>query len=210
MSRVNWMARVLAIAALLVGVAFVQAPQARAQFGGDDYQLMNRQSLKCLDLSFDPLWWVVRRIKVFQTSDGAPVMQFQCASSSSSDQIWRLSFTSLSGPVRLANRLTGKCVDVANPSTANAASVVQSTCNGSTSQLWRAMFVKTMHLPYPASLLFPNGIPLFVLQNVNSSMCLDVASASTTDFAPLVQAHCTLADNQLWDLFNVTRNFHGL
>jgi ligand-binding sensor domain-containing protein len=186
---------------LLAGLAVAAAaPKAAATnyYGGEDYTLTVRHSGKCLDIEYNAFLYFWLGMKFFNTADGAAVVQSRCTGSGTANQVWKLYLTGISGPVKLANKLTGKCMDVSGGSLVNYTSVVQMPCAESDSQLWYAYQVATF-----------NGIPYYVLDNVKTGKCLEVAWGSTGDAAALVQGNCTWGASQLWDLYNVPFNYHG-
>jgi hypothetical protein len=85
-------------------------------------------------------------------------------------------------PITIEN--SGKCLNVANASTANSAKVVQYTCVASaTNDKW---------------VVVPKGNDLYWIQNVGSGKCLTVQNASTANNAPLIQYTCTTGANETW------------
>ena len=76
--------------------------------------------------------------------------------------------------------LGGKCVDVANASTANGAAVQLYDCNGSAAQQW--------------------SLSGGALVNAGSGKCLDVTSASATNGAKIQQYDCNSTAAQKWTL----------
>ncbi|WP_437825603.1 endo-1,4-beta-xylanase [Sorangium sp. So ce1153] len=83
---------------------------------------------------------------------------------------------------------SGKCVDVAGGSTADAAAMQIATCNGSTRQQFR---------------MESAGGGYYRIRNVNSNRCLDVAGASTSDGAAVQQYSCWTGENQQWSFTDV-------
>jgi ligand-binding sensor domain-containing protein len=193
----GWMA---VVASLVVGLAVAAAaPKAEAAYyGGEEYSLTARHSGKCLDIEYVPWLYLWYGMKFFNTADGAAVFQSRCTGSGTPNQVWKLYLTGISGPIKLANKQSGKCLDVSGGNLVNYTSVVQMPCAESDSQLWYAYQVATF-----------NGIPYYVLDNRTSGKCLEVAWASTADAAALVQANCTWGASQLWDLYNIPFNYHG-
>ena len=209
MGRYSW-AAVVAMLVLGLTVAAATAPNATATYyyGGEDHTLTARHSGKCLDREYTLRFG---KMKVFNPYDGAGVVQSACAGAgapaqicinpsacTATNQFWQLYLTGISGPIKLRNKQSGKCLDVAGGSILNYASVVQMPCAETNSQLWDAYVVRHF-----------NGIPYFVLDNVNSRKCLEVAWWSTDDAAAVVQGNCRWYDNQLWDLYNIPFNYHG-
>ena len=218
--------RVAVVATFVLGlaVAAVVPPNANATnyYGGEDYTLTVRHTGKCLDREYT-LWY---GMKLYNQNDGAGVVQSACTAETpepivckvpsactgtpplpqicsnpwckNPNQIWQLYLTGISGPIKLRNKQSGKCLDVAGGSIVNYASAVQMPCVETDSQLWYAYVVR-----------YSNGIPYYVLDNVKSGKCLEVAWWSTADAAAVVQGNCTWYDNQLWDLYNLPFNYHG-
>jgi Ricin-type beta-trefoil lectin domain len=207
MRRYSWAAFV-ATFVLGLAVAAVVSPNANGMnwFGGEAHTLTAMHSGKCLDLEYT-LWF--RGVKIFNTDDGAGVVQSTCASPGSparictnpsgcaaTNQYWGL-LLQMSGPSKLQNRLSGKCLDVAGDSLMKGARVVQMPCrDDDTSQLW------------DVSELSP-GVKLFKLVNGNSGLCLEVAAGSQADGATVVQNDCSTVANQVWDLYNIPAGYHG-
>lgn len=77
---------------------------------------------------------------------------------------------------------SGRCLDN-NGSTANWATVVQRSCNGSSSQQWRFISV---------------GTNVVQLRNAASGKCLDVPAFSTANGTALIQYDCNGLANQQW------------
>jgi Ricin-type beta-trefoil lectin domain-like len=94
---------------------------------------------------------------------------------------------------------SNKCLDVAGRSLQHAARVVQHTCDYGPSQTWQAIYLRSV-----------NGVPYYLLQNRNSSRCLDVSNYGTANGTPVVQADCMGTDNQIWDLLNTRTALHGV
>jgi len=202
---------VAVVATFVVGlsVAAAVSPIANAYNGGEDHTLTVMHSGKCLDREYTLGF---RGIKLFNPNDGAAAVQSACtgvggiaqlcrvpSGCAPTNQFWRLDFTGISGPMLVQNRQSGKCLDVAGDSTMYYASVVQMPCDGTDSQLWNIYAVRYL-----------NGIPYYVLDNLHSGQCLTVAWSSMNDGAAVVQADCTWTDNQLWDIYNVPFNYHGV
>ncbi|WP_437729748.1 non-reducing end alpha-L-arabinofuranosidase family hydrolase [Sorangium sp. So ce1335] len=83
---------------------------------------------------------------------------------------------------------SGKCVEVAGGSTADAAGLQIATCNGSTRQQFR---------------MESAGGGYYRIRNVNSNRCMDVAGASTSDGARVQQYSCWSGENQQWSFADV-------
>ncbi|WP_437729747.1 endo-1,4-beta-xylanase [Sorangium sp. So ce1335] len=84
---------------------------------------------------------------------------------------------------------SGKCVEVAGGSTADAAGLQIASCSGSTRQQFR---------------MESAGGGYYRIRNVNSNRCLDVADASTGDGARVQQYSCWNGENQQWSLTDVS------
>ncbi|WP_107080153.1 RICIN domain-containing protein [Streptomyces sp. NBRC 109706] len=78
---------------------------------------------------------------------------------------------------------SGRCVDVADNSSAEDASVVQYACNGGLNQRWR---------------LADAGEGRVRIMAQHSGKCLDVADGSSADGQRVIQYSCGTGDNQLW------------
>jgi Ricin-type beta-trefoil lectin domain len=208
MRRYSWVA-VAATLVLALAVAAVVTPNANGMtwHGGEAHTLTATHSGKCLDLEYT-LWF--RGVKIFNTDDGAGVVQSTCASPGSparictnpsgcaaTNQYWGL-LTQINGPSKLQNRLSSKCLDVAGDSTVSGARVVQMPCRDEDKfQLWEVSETAT-------------GSKLYRLKNGSSGLCLEVASGSQGDGATVVQGTCSNANNQVWDLYNIPLGFHGI
>ncbi|WP_437684809.1 endo-1,4-beta-xylanase [Sorangium sp. So ce176] len=83
---------------------------------------------------------------------------------------------------------SGKCVEVAGGSTADAAALQIASCNGSTRQQFR---------------MESAGGGYYRIRNVNSNRCMDVADASTSDGARIQQYSCWSGENQQWSFADV-------
>jgi hypothetical protein len=191
-----WLSSSFFLVALMVSFLLVQTPQAEAvhtpQAAADynEFHLTAMHSGKCVEVISIPfLPWLT-------FMDGAPVTQSSCWGTA--NQTWRVLRLDIHGHVKVISKPSGKCMDVADSSQWPAASVIQAPCSPSHSQLWRAMYVRSV-----------NGIPFYILQNRNSWHCLDVAWSSTTDYATVVQGYCSMTPNQLWDLRNLRLGYHG-
>jgi hypothetical protein len=152
--------------------------------GGEEHSLTARHSSKCLDVSG------------FSQADGGNVFQWRCMGGL--NQTWKLYFTG-GGYAMLVAKHSGKCLDVANGSPQSGANVIQWGCNGSNSQLWHWIYIRTV-----------SGIPYYILENRQTSKCLDVAGFSQADGGNVFQWDCTATDNQLWDFYNLRHGYHGI
>lgn len=86
---------------------------------------------------------------------------------------------------QIVNESSGKCVDVVQASTANAAEIIQYTCSGASNQRFELRDLG-------------NGYHNLVAQH--SGKCLDVSNASTADNAAVIQYTCGSGTNQQWQL----------
>ncbi|MEU9046920.1 MULTISPECIES: RICIN domain-containing protein [unclassified Kitasatospora] len=84
------------------------------------------------------------------------------------------------------NSNSGKCLEIADWSTANGAPARQWDCTGGTNQLF--------------DMIQAPGKAAYFLRNRNSGKCLEIADWSTEDGAPARQWDCTGGDNQAWEL----------
>ena len=83
---------------------------------------------------------------------------------------------------------SGRCLEVANGSTANGANVQLWDCNGTTAQQFRFEAVSGGY---------------FQVRNIASNKCLDVWGWSTADAAEISQYTCSGGDNQLFSVPDV-------
>jgi hypothetical protein len=112
--------------------------------------------------------------------EGAAAEEDPCGDSPA--QRWRS--VPVAGAVALVNVASGKCLDVANGSTDDAAKVQQWTCHGGPNQQWRVQ---------------PAGPPGAVfLVSVNSGKCLDVPAGQNGPGVALDQLTCQGGGNQQW------------
>jgi coenzyme F420-reducing hydrogenase delta subunit len=86
---------------------------------------------------------------------------------------------------QIVNQNSGKCVDVLQGSTGNAAEIIQYTCTGAVNQQWQLRDLG-------------NGYHNLVAQH--SGKCLDVNNASTANNAAVIQYTCGSGTNQQWQL----------
>src|SRR5262245_24547300 len=180
MHRFVW---IVAVATLLVGLALAAAvpdkADARFYFGGEDHTLTVRHSGMCLDREFLPWLYFTRGVKSFNQADGAGVVQSVCTgvetpsricivpsacAGAGTNQGWQVDLTGITGPVKLRNKQSGKCLDIAGASLVNYTNVVQMPCVETDSQLWYATNVQQL-----------GGIPYYVFENVLTGKCLEVA-----------------------------------
>jgi hypothetical protein len=98
--------------------ALVQVGNPDVGGGQQDYEIVSRQSGKCLDVAGASM------------ADGAAVQQWECLGSNQQNQRVRLRNTGTPGYHRLIFRHSGKCLDVTDVSTANGARLQQWTCVG--------------------------------------------------------------------------------
>lgn len=95
---------------------------------------------------------------------------------------------------RLANRNSGKAMDVQAPNTDDGAKIGQYTWNGRPWQQWRFVDV---------------GSGYFQIESLNSGKCLDVNAASTADGAGIIQYRCHAGANQQFQ-WVATDGYHQL
>lgn len=84
---------------------------------------------------------------------------------------------------------SGKCVEIANASTADGARVQISTCTGQARQRFR---------------MEATDSGFFRIRNVGTNKCLDVTAASTADAATFQQYSCWSGQNQQFSFTDVT------
>ena len=92
---------------------------------------------------------------------------------------------SLSGIYTITNRNSGKCLTTLNGSTADAAEVVQVTCNGSTEQQWEIVEI---------------GTDLYNIIHVSSGKFADIDGGSTSTGANNIIWPDNGGDNQKWEI----------
>jgi beta-glucanase (GH16 family) len=92
---------------------------------------------------------------------------------------------SLTGTFALRAEHSGRCVDVANWSTANGTQLQQWDCSGGANQQWT---------------LSPSANGTVQVRSVSSGKCLDVRDFSTSDGAAIQQWDCSSNPNQQWTL----------
>src|SRR5947209_4107381 len=83
---------------------------------------------------------------------------------------------------------SGKCVEVANGSTANLAQLQIAACNGNARQQFR---------------IDAQSGGYYHLRNLNSNLCADVQGASTAARTPIIQFTCGSDANQQWSFSDV-------
>jgi len=169
---------------VLATLAWPALPAA-ADAPGDDpavflTQYENASSGKCLDIG------------ARGDINGSPAIQDNCA--------WALGFDVQGVPRRWPNYflvirgIVPKCLEIGNFSTANGAAADQHDCNTGPHQQWR--FVPSGFTGDSALARWLG--PSFMIQNVYSGKCLEVAGSSTEDGAAVVQNDCYRGLNQLW------------
>lgn len=95
----------------------------------------------------------------------------------------------------VVNQFSGKCLDVANVSTADGAAVQQWTCNGGANQRYKLQTVTALGNSHD-----------YQLVAVHSGKCVDVSTISTAPGAKIHQWPCDAASalttkkNQIWRL----------
>ncbi|MEU8404280.1 RICIN domain-containing protein [Nonomuraea sp. NPDC048892] len=120
------------------------------------------------------------------TRHASPTHQWRCLGQVLSQQWEARRFDD--GAYVFIARHSGKCLDVAYASTANAAAVVQATCRFTNNQRWR---IKTN----------ADGTKRVIAKH--SGLCLDVANVDPADGARVVQARCWGGENQSWHVSRV-------
>jgi len=135
------------------------------------YKLLNANSGKALDVASA------------SQADGANIQQW--TDNGSGAQQFRLERT-LGNRYALVNVNSNKCVDVAAASQADGANVQQYTCNGTTAQ---------QYWLYPRGASATSVLPIgqYQAQSAASSLCLDIAGASTANGARAQQTSCNAA-----------------
>jgi hypothetical protein len=98
-------------------------------------------------------------------------------------------------PQRIANRNSGKVLDVQQPNQSAGANVGQWTANGNPWQAW-------------ALVNLGNGY--YNIVSSNSGHCLDVSGAGTGDGANVVQWTCNGGQNQQWQMVTTTAPYFRL
>jgi hypothetical protein len=141
------------------------------EVSNDVYKLVNANSGKAMDVASA------------STADGASVQQWD--DNGTAAQQFRLERTA-GNRYTLVNVNSGKCVDVAAASLADGAKVQQYACNGTGAQQF--------HL-YPRGATATSVLPIgeYQAKAASSSLCLDIAGASTADGAKTQQSACSAA-----------------
>lgn len=134
------------------------------------YNLVNRHSGKCLDVSQG------------NTAHGTDVIQWTC--NGGANQKWTFSDPG-NETNRLTNVATGKVLDVNNCGTADGTNIQQWSWLNSNCQKWRLVYTLTDYVR---------------LVNVNSGKGADVANCGTADGADVRQWTWLNNDCQLWQL----------
>ncbi|MDP9126440.1 MAG: RICIN domain-containing protein, partial [Pseudomonadota bacterium] len=139
------------------------------EVSSDVYKLINANSGKAMDVASA------------STADGANVQQWD--DNGTTAQQFRLERTA-GNRYTLLNVNSGKCVDVAAASTADGANVQQYTCNGTAAQQFYL---------YPRGATATSVLPIgeYQAKAASSSLCLDIAGASTADGAKAQQSACS-------------------
>ena len=112
-------------------------------------------------------------------------------------------------PVTIVNKLSGKALEVDNPSIGQAVRIHQVTRNGAPNQRWflkRAKFGIQMAIPavifrrvhrrWASFLRFP--LPGYSLIAAHSGLCLDILNGSTENSDALQQSPLTGLSSHLW------------
>lgn len=161
---------VLATAAMAV-IGLAPAP---AQASGWWIQYSDTGTGLCMD------------VKNSSSSDGAIVQEYSCkvpGTSGASNQEFQ--FQAMNGAIQIVNSHSGKCVEIANWSTADGGTAQQHGCTGTPNQLWQTVYVGST----------PRGATKYQFQNVYSGKCL---TGTTTGYA-LYQYTCTSGNaRQVW------------
>lgn len=137
--------------------------------GGDPRTITNKGSGACA------------AVPGSSSDNQVPVTQETCAAGTLNSQ-WRFTDNS-NGYVRVLAQHSGKCLDVADESTADGAEVKQYDCGWKDNQRWR---FETL----------PDGYVRIVAKH--SSKCLAVRGGSTTAGAGIVQSACDGSPGQAW------------
>lgn len=137
--------------------------------GGDPRTLTNKGSGACA------------AVPGSSSDNQVPVTQETCAAGALNSQ-WRFTDNS-NGYVRVLAQHSGKCLDVADRSTADGAEVEQYDCGWGDNQRWR---FETL----------PDGYVRIVAKH--SSKCLAVRDGSTAAGAGIVQSACDDSPGQAW------------
>lgn len=122
--------------------------------------------------------------------DGANVQQW--SDNGSNAQRFRAKRV-LGNRYTLSNVNSGKCVDVAGASLADGANIQQHSCNDSGAQQF---------LFYPRSTSGRGTLPVgqYIASINHSKLCLDISGGSSADGARVVQATCSSAPSQRFDV----------
>lgn len=137
--------------------------------GGDPRTITNKGSGACATVPGS------------SSDNQVPVTQETCAADTLNSQ-WRFTDNS-NGYVRVLAQHSGKCLDVADKSTADGAEVKQYDCGWGDNQRWR---FETL----------PDGYVRIVAKH--SGKCLAVRGGSTTAGAGIVQSTCDGSPGQAW------------
>ncbi|MGY0231325.1 RICIN domain-containing protein [Longispora urticae] len=152
-------------------VAFVTLAPSAAQADVWWLQYSNKATGLCID------------VKDRSTGNGAIVQEFGCKvpnSSGSGNQ--QFTFQSSGAGVQIVAQHSGKCLDLANWSTADGGTVQQWACSGGANQQWKVQY-------HSAN---PNGTTNYMIKNVNSGKCLNHSNSGTA----LYQLTCNSASTQ--------------
>jgi len=163
---------------VVIGAVVAASSPARAD---DRYvleELQNANSGKCADILWD------------SAENGDPAVQFTCGDATQfeivggSDGGWELHID-WHGTL---------CLEVADYSTDNFATIQQHDCNGGPHQQWVAVPSGYSGTSARARWLGTS----VMLRNVWSGKCLEVSNYSTENLAYLTQYDCSRGPNQLW------------
>ncbi|MFI6102169.1 RICIN domain-containing protein [Lentzea sp. NPDC051213] len=169
MSRAKRFVPLISAAGLALAALFVAAP-ANAQAPAGPYSVVNRNSLRCIEVNNASL------------ADGAGVLQWSCHRMN--HQLWRVNDLG-NGYVQLRVEHSDKCLEVNNASQAPAAGVLQWPCHGGTHQQWKRI---------------DRGNGYFQLQARHSTQCLEIDHAYTFNGAGALQWPCHDGLHQQWSL----------
>ncbi|MGW0515807.1 RICIN domain-containing protein [Crossiella sp. NPDC003009] len=176
---------------LLAGVLTAQPAQAEQRFPdqhfpkhGDITPLVNVNSGKCLEIAD------------YGTHNGARAQQWRCEGVHSQHWVWHYLSNSTQGSIEwrhywLKNRHSGKCLEIADSSTANGARAQQWDCDGRAGgQIWTIAYTSGSTFPLRRGSL-ENG---FV-----STRCLEIADSSKANGARAQQWQCANINTMNWD-----------
>ena len=165
-------------AVILASEGFGESVSPYSEFViGDGYQLINRNSGKCLD------------VKDKDKSNGASLQQYDCYDPTVfQNQVFSL--VQVGSSWQLVARHSNRCVDVENASASDGAWLHQWQCLGAgqTNQLWEWESMGGGYSRFKAK---------------HSGKCADVFNSGTQNGATVVQWGCTMGLNQQWSVKSV-------